>query len=59
MDDSSTAKRKRTQRDYNLAFKLAVVAQLEKAEMTYRQVQSTRKEHCFGMATQTWQFELV
>jgi len=41
MDDSSTTKRKRTQRDYNLAFKLAVVAQIEKGEMTYKQAQST------------------
>jgi transposase-like protein len=31
--------RKRTQRDYTLAFKLAVVEQVEKGEMTYRQAQ--------------------
>lgn len=30
---------KRTQRDYPLAFKLAVVAQVEKGELTYRQAQ--------------------
>ncbi|CAE1148888.1 protein of unknown function [Serratia sp. Tan611] len=30
---------KRTQRDYSLSFKLAVVEQVEKGEMTYRQVQ--------------------
>lgn len=30
---------KRTQRDYPLSFKLAVVEQLEKGEMTYRQTQ--------------------
>lgn len=30
---------KRTQRDYSLAFKLAVVEQVEKGEMTYRQAQ--------------------
>ena len=41
MDDSSTSKRKRTQRDYNLAFKLAVVEQVEKGEVTYKQVQNT------------------
>ena len=29
----------RTQRDYNMAFKLAVVAQVEKGEMTYKQAQ--------------------
>jgi transposase-like protein len=41
MDDTSTAKKKRTQGDYNLAFKLAAVAQVEKGEMTYKQVQRT------------------
>lgn len=30
---------KRTQRDYTLAFKLAVVDQVEKGELTYRQAQ--------------------
>lgn len=30
---------KRTQRDYTLAFKLAVVAQIEKGELTYKQAQ--------------------
>ena len=30
---------KRTQRDYSLAFKLAVVEQVEKGELTYRQAQ--------------------
>ena len=32
-------KRKRTQRDYNMGFKLAVVSQVEKGEMTYKQAQ--------------------
>ena len=32
--------KKRTQRDYTLAFKLAVVDQVEKGEMTYKQAQS-------------------
>lgn len=41
MDDTNTARKKRTQCDYNLAFKLAVVAQVEKGELTYKQVQST------------------
>ena len=56
MDNSSASKRKRTQRDYNLAFKLAVVERVEKGKMTYKQVQSTYgiQEHCFGLATQTW-----
>lgn len=30
---------KRTQRDYTLAFKLAVVSQVEKGELTYKQAQ--------------------
>ncbi|MFA0133344.1 helix-turn-helix domain-containing protein, partial [Vibrio splendidus] len=30
---------RRTQRDYSLAFKLAVVSQVEKGEMTYKQAQ--------------------
>lgn len=32
---------KRTQRDYSLSFKLAVVEQVEKGEMTYRQAQES------------------
>lgn len=32
-------KKKRTQRDYNLGFKLAVVSQVEKGELTYKQAQ--------------------
>lgn len=32
-------KQKRTQRDYNLGFKLAVVSQVEKGELTYKQAQ--------------------
>ena len=35
---------KRTQRDYNLGFKLAVVSQVEKGEMTYKQAQK-----CYGI----------
>lgn len=31
--------RKRTQQDYNMGFKLAVVNQVEKGEMTYKQAQ--------------------
>jgi len=34
-----TTTTKRTQRDYSLAFKLAVVDQVEKGEMTYQQAQ--------------------
>ena len=32
--------KKRTQRDYSLAFKLSVVHQVEKGEMTYKQAQA-------------------
>lgn len=32
---------KRTQRDYNLGFKLALVAEVEKGNYTYKQVQKT------------------
>jgi transposase-like protein len=32
-------RKKRTQRDYNLGFKLAVISQVEKGEMTYKQAQ--------------------
>ena len=31
---------KRTQRDYSLTFKLAVVDQIEKGELTYKQAQT-------------------
>lgn len=40
MWSSGTERRKRTQRDYNMGFKLAVVDQVEKGEMTYKQAQS-------------------
>ena len=39
MEKLGTARRKRTQRDYPLAFKLSVVEQVEKGEMTYKQAQ--------------------
>ena len=39
MDKVSTARRKRTQRDYTMGFKLAVVEQVEKGQMTYKQAQ--------------------
>tara|TARA_Y100000034_G_C6856745_1_gene389438 strand:+ start:119 stop:511 length:393 start_codon:yes stop_codon:yes gene_type:complete len=39
MDTSSNPSIKRTQRDYTLAFKLAVVEQVEKGDMTYKQAQ--------------------
>jgi len=39
MGTPTKSKKKRTQRDYNMGFKLAVVAQVEKGEMTYKQAQ--------------------
>jgi len=36
---SSLGVKKRTQQDYNMGFKLAVVSQVEKGEMTYKQAQ--------------------
>lgn len=39
MKVTTKTEEKRTQRDYNLAFKLAVVAQIEKGEITYKQAQ--------------------
>ena len=40
MKETTNKRIKRTQRDYTLGFKLAVVAQVEKGEMTYRQAQA-------------------
>jgi transposase len=39
MKTQEEQKKKRTQRDYNLGFKLAVISQVEKGEMTYKQAQ--------------------
>lgn len=39
MKTSEESKKKRSQRDYNLGFKLAVISQVEKGEMTYKQAQ--------------------
>ena len=39
MDNPSYPRRKRTQRDYTLGFKLSVVEQVEKGTMTYKQAQ--------------------
>lgn len=41
MNSSSTLKERRSQRDYNLGFKLSVVSQVEKGEMTYKQAQKS------------------
>ena len=39
MKKTDTQVTKRTQKDYNLGFKLAVVDQVEKGELTYKQAQ--------------------
>ncbi len=39
MKTTTKTKKKRTQGDYNMGFKLAVVNQVEKGEMTYKQAQ--------------------
>lgn len=40
MKETTNKRKKRTQRDYSLGFKLAVVAQVEKGELTYKQAQA-------------------
>ena len=39
MSTDSGSTKKRTQRDYNMAFKLAVVEQVERGDLTYKQAQ--------------------
>lgn len=41
MKDKGNDELKRSQRDYKMAFKLAVISRVEKGEMTYKQAQST------------------
>lgn len=40
MKNTVTSSIKRSQKDYNMAFKLAVISRVEKGEMTYKQAQS-------------------
>lgn len=40
MEETANTREKRTQRDYNLGFKLSVIAQVEKGEMSYKQAQT-------------------
>lgn len=40
MGHSTGRTRKHTQRDYTLAFKLSVIEQVEKGELTYKQAQN-------------------
>lgn len=39
--ESKSKRRKRTQKDYTMGFKLSVVRQVEKGEFTYKQAQET------------------
>ena len=39
MKEPERQKKRRSQRDYNLGFKLSVVSQVEKGQMTYKQAQ--------------------
>jgi len=39
MEDSESKRQKRNQRDYSLAFKLQVIDEVEKGELTYKQAQ--------------------
>lgn len=39
MDKSTTVRRRRSQRDYTMGFKLSVVEQVEKGQLTYKQAQ--------------------
>ncbi len=39
MKDQEKKSLKRTQRDYNLGFKLAIIAEVEKGNYTYKQIQ--------------------
>ena len=40
---------KRTQRDYSLTFKLSLVEQIEKGELTYKQAQVCYGIQCSGL----------
>lgn len=40
MKDKALTRIKRSQKDYNMAFKLAVISRVEKGEMTYKEAQS-------------------
>lgn len=49
MNISEFKREKRSQRDYNLGFKLSIVSQVEKGELTYKQAQ--RKYGIQGRST--------
>jgi len=41
MNNKENKREKRTQRDYNLGFKLALVSEVEKGDYTYKQIQES------------------
>lgn len=49
---------KRTQRDYTLGFKLAIVEQVEKGDFTYKEAQKalwhSRSKYCSRLVKKTW-----
>ena len=49
MEQQETGKKRRSQRDYSLAFKLQVISEVEKGELTYKQ--SQRKYGIQGRST--------
>lgn len=49
MENKEKIKKKRSQRDYTLGFKLAVVSQVEKGDLTYKQAQ--KKYGILGRST--------
>ena len=52
MNRSENRLEKRSQGDYNLGFKLAVISQVEKGELTYKQAQ--KKYGIQGRSTLFW-----
>jgi hypothetical protein len=53
---------RRSQRDYSLAFKLQVVRQVEKGELTYKKAQRhygiQGKKYSIGLVKKTWYLRL-
>lgn len=51
MENRSDTSKKRTQLDYTLAFKLAVIDQVEKGQLTYKQAQ---RHYCIQGRIMVW-----
>ena len=58
MKEEEKTRVKRSHRSYNLGFKLSVVSQVEKGEMTCKQAEKklwhTRSQYCIDLVAQTW-----